>query len=113
MVAVIRDISDRIARFEAEKQLAVESTEREKDSQTNRFTRHEVKNGLLSAIGLCDALKESRGIMMNGTKEHSSSDNNAMTHPHHRTILELEVTLNEVLDTVLSEAMSRDVIHEK
>ena len=26
--------------------------------------------------------------------------------------MELETTLNEVLDTVLSEAMSRDVVHE-
>jgi len=106
MVAVIRDISERIARFEAEKQLAVESTERE-TKLTNRFTRHEVKNGLLSAIGLCDALKERTGI--NGTENYAS---NAVTHPC-RTILELEVMLNEVLDTVFSEAMSRDVIQEK
>lgn len=39
VLVVLRDISDRIQRFEAEKKLAVEATEREKDSQTNRFSK--------------------------------------------------------------------------
>ena len=43
MVGIIRDVSERLLRFEAEKQLAVETTERQKDSETNRFTRHEIK----------------------------------------------------------------------
>ena len=118
VVIVLRDISDRINRFEAEKRLAVESREREKDSQTNRFTRHEVKNGLLSAIGLCDTLKYSekhqtprpRGRRLKnvagsirGGKASFSAD---------QCLTELEKTLHEILDTVMSEAMSRDLIHE-
>jgi hypothetical protein len=115
MVVVIRDITERAKRFEAEKQLAIESTEREKDSQTNRFTRHEVKNGLLSAIGQCDALKDMGNVI--GKHENSSaavtndSDNLREAVDLGQCVSELETTLHEVLDTVLSEAMSRDVIH--
>lgn len=55
---VLRDISERFQRFEAEKQLVIEVTERKKDAEANRFTRHEVKNGLLAAIGLVDSMRE-------------------------------------------------------
>jgi len=102
ILVTLRDISDRVKRFEVEKKLAVESTEREKDAQTTRFTRHEVKNGLLAAMGHCDALKDSKQDFSTSEPLSTSS----------QVILELESTLNEVLDTVLSEAMSRDVIHE-
>lgn len=50
VVIVLRDISERFQRFKAEKQLVIEVTERKKDAEANRFTRHEVKNGLLAAI---------------------------------------------------------------
>ena len=55
---VVRDISERFRRFEAEKKVISETTARLKDAAANRFTRHEVKNGLLAAIGLCDSLNE-------------------------------------------------------
>jgi signal transduction histidine kinase len=55
---ILRDISDRILRFEAEKHVLQETTIRKKDAEANRFTRHEVKNGLLAAIGLVDHLRE-------------------------------------------------------
>ena len=114
MVIILRDVSDRIRRFEAEKQLAIQSTEREKDSQTNRFTKHEVKNGLLSAIGLCDAVKENSKQSKERVR-HSMSDIDSMDELHkveEDCLSQLDVTLNEILDTVLSEAMSRDVTHE-
>jgi hypothetical protein len=57
LMIVIRDISERQKRFEAEKQVVSESTARQKDAAANRFTRHEIKNGILSAIGLCDSLR--------------------------------------------------------
>jgi signal transduction histidine kinase len=55
---VMRDISERHQRFEAEKKLIEEQTARRKDFEANRFTRHEVKNGLLAAIGLMDSIRE-------------------------------------------------------
>lgn len=75
-----------------------ETTARKKDAAVNRFTRHEVKNGLLAAIGLCDNLKE---------YYHVDSDTKEQ-----QVLLELDKTLHEILDTVLAEAMARDVIHE-
>jgi hypothetical protein len=89
LVIVVRDVTERMARHEAEKRFIAESTARSKvitqsssnshvfsrfffvathsllilfhatkDAAANRFTRHEVKNGLLAAIGLSDGLSE-------------------------------------------------------
>lgn len=55
---VMRDITERCHRFETEKKLIAEQTARRKDFEANRFTRHEVKNGLLAAIGLMDSIRE-------------------------------------------------------
>jgi hypothetical protein len=118
VVMVFRDISERVERFEAQKQLAIASTEREKDSQTNRFTRHEIKNGLLSAIELCRALQEfGRDEVVDTTTNEKSTDkatDSLKKIPSHspQTLVELDTTLHEILDTVLSEAMCRDIIHE-
>jgi phage terminase small subunit len=55
---VVRDVTERYRRFEAERRSA-ESLARQQDAQAiNRFTRHEVKNGLLAGIELCDSLHE-------------------------------------------------------
>jgi len=152
LVIVVRDISERFHRFEAEKKVISETTAREKDAEANRFTRHEVKNGLLAAIGLCDSLHDSlidketssnKGFMTTGRRAGDSSDvasteklgkllslhtslsalqkmplssggssvTRLMTDLS-RCLGELDKTLHEVLDTVLAEAMARDVIHE-
>ena len=50
-LVVVRDISERYERFEMEKQLVAEITARKKDTEANRFTRHEVKNSILACIG--------------------------------------------------------------
>ena len=50
-LVVLRDISERFERFETEKKLVEEITARRKDAEANRFTRHEVKNSILAAIG--------------------------------------------------------------
>lgn len=157
LVIVLRDISERFQRFEAEKQLVVEMTERKKDAEANRFTRHEVKNGLLAAIGLVDTVRESfvshgnevtassafseymasrRRRVPQFSGESSSSQSSIVRntselslasseggsdegdrHPRSsgavaRSMAELDYTLREILDTVLSEAMARDVVHE-
>ena len=48
----------RFRRFEAEKLALSEMTARKRDSEANRFTRHEVKNGLLASLGLCDGISD-------------------------------------------------------
>ena len=102
LVIVVRNISERFHRFEAEKKAVSETTARIKDAAANRFTRHEVKNGLLAAIGLCDSLAETQ-----------SQDAQDESNDHgKRMVFELNKTLHEILETILAEAMARDVIHE-
>lgn len=121
ILVVVRDISERFRRFEAEKKVISETTARLKDAAANRFTRHEVKNGLLAAIGLCDSLRESivhdgkvQADQFNLIKKIVDPNDGCPTDPLNlsRYLFELDKTLHEILDTILAEAMARDVIHE-
>jgi hypothetical protein len=58
LLLVLRDVSERYQRFEIEKRLLEEVIVRKKDAEAIRFTRHEVKNGLLAAMGIVDSLRE-------------------------------------------------------
>lgn len=134
LIIVLRDVSERFRRFEAEKKVVSETTARQKDAEANRFTRHEVKNGLLSAIELCNILKSTQaksslassshgGNRLQSTSllpgdSHSSESNDdegngscAETEVS-KYVDDLGSTLHEVLDTILAEAMSREVIYE-
>jgi len=129
LIIVVRDISERFKRFEAEKKVISETMARQKDAEANRFTRHEVKNGLLAAIGLCDSLRESLSpknispMLLSqlssfcNINDKTSSDTNLNKLVHMpqdigQCMFELDKTLREILDTILAEAMARDVIHE-
>ena len=121
IVVVLRDISERSRIFETEKKLAIELTERKLDAQVNRFTRHEVKNGLLAAICLIGTVRETMDDETDKQNEEMSpvrfqldpnASGNKMKGDFTQNIYELDATLREVLDTVLSEAMAREVIHE-
>jgi len=143
LVIVVRDISERCRRFEAEKKAISETTARLRDAAANRFTRHEVKNGLLAAVALCDSLNESVQDMFkrigtleqqlaakddrgsnNGTGVNlddsssrrlslgSKNETSATISATGRYIYELDRTLHDILDTILAEAMARDVIWE-
>lgn len=129
LVIILRDISERCKRFEAEKKIVMESTARKKDAEANRFTRHEVKNGLLAAIGLTDSLRETclkkhpENAVLEGASsyENISQLNNSghledcdsnMQYDTFKYVAELDTLLREVLDTILQQAMARDLIHE-
>jgi dsDNA-binding SOS-regulon protein len=107
-----------------------EVTSRKKDEEANRFTRHEVKNALLAAMGILDHLKElmqrSNVLPKKNTDEKSMfllSDNAPMvfmdiggddtTSPQTKEVEEafneLDTTLKDVMDTILDEAMAREV----
>jgi two-component sensor histidine kinase len=75
----------------------------DRDAEANRFTRHEVKNGLLAAIGLCDSLSETAA---------GEQKKELFLGEITSSVIELDKTLREILDTVLSEAMARDIISE-
>ena len=68
--------------------------------------RHEVKNGLLSAIGIADAIHE---------KNHGAPCDRAAARTEEeieRWVGELQTTLTDTLNSVLSEAMARDLVHD-
>jgi signal transduction histidine kinase len=132
-IVVVRDVTERYRRFEAERRAHMESLARQQDAQAvNRFTRHEVKNGLLAGIELCDGLKISYAENENGIHLNPSTANGgpvsdrstAKTVPFadsaapqihkrmSRLIKELDLQLQQTLDTVMAEAMARDIIHE-
>ena len=138
VVVVLRDISERFQRFETEKQLVVAVTERKKDSEANRFARHEVKNSLLAAIGLVDTIKaamesqDGRDLsgktkifpslqelksrytvtQSNITTEQRHDENSEVSQDLPTCMRELDWTLREVLNTMMAEAMTRDVVNE-
>ena len=164
LIIVVRDISERFRRFEAEKKAVSETTARLRDAAANRFTRHEVKNGLLAAVALCNSLNEGVydlsakvealeqelaeknkliSFMRGGTNESNEPSEDSTSHEldrrqstkkcdkiqkynssdrslrssvgdmaTHRYLYELDNTLHEILDTILAEAMARDVIWE-
>ncbi|KAL7541450.1 hypothetical protein ACHAXR_013266 [Thalassiosira sp. AJA248-18] len=119
LIVIVRDISERVRAFEAEKQILYETTSRQKDAEANRFTRHEVKNGLLAAIGLyeslCDA--QSRQLVQADKKTADFGigfdlGDSGMGDDVVRCMNELGKSLHETLDTILIEAMTRDLIHD-
>mmetsp|Transcript_29734 Transcript_29734/g.46009 ORF Transcript_29734/g.46009 Transcript_29734/m.46009 type:complete len:1225 (-) Transcript_29734:27-3701(-) len=115
VVIVVRDVSERYRRFEAEKRFVFETTARQKDAEANRFTRHEVKNGLLAAIEICGNVREQVSADFNlfqkGFK-HDMLISEESVASRVENVTELDRTLHEVLDIVLAETMARDVIHE-
>lgn len=122
LFVVVRDISERFRRFEAEKKAVEESTARRKDSEANRFTRHEVKNGLLAALGLSDSLAETMKVaagplekLKEGVNDENAEDISKLCTVQDNVssiVKELDSAIHEVLETILTEAMARDVIHE-
>ncbi|KAL3809402.1 hypothetical protein ACHAXA_004583 [Cyclostephanos tholiformis] len=101
IVMVVRNVSEKYRRFEAEKKFVFESTARLKDAQANRFTRHEVKNGLLAAIEICGNVREQ---LSEPVMSHESLLSNL------ENMTELDRTLHDILDIILAETMARDVI---
>tara|TARA_B100000085_G_scaffold275103_1_gene292625 strand:- start:1796 stop:4306 length:2511 start_codon:yes stop_codon:yes gene_type:complete len=109
VLSVTRDITDRLKRHEAEKALAIQTTARKKDAEANSFIRHEVKNGLFSAIGQVDSMKE---MYINAIK-----DNDVYSVDFHSDVInrfgEIAYDLDGTLQTVLSEAMAKDIMNNE
>lgn len=108
-LTITRNIEDRIKRHEAEKNLAIETTKRMKDNEANSFQRHEVKNGLLSAIGHVESF-----IKMH---EHAKIDNNLLSMEYNNDMYnryqDLKLDLEYTLENVLFNAMAKDIINNE
>ena len=108
VVIVIRDVSERYRRFEAEKRFVFETTARQKDAEANRFTRHEVKNGLLAAIEICGNVREQISNDFNLFQKANMHDmliSEESVASRVENVAELDRTLHEVLDIVLAETV--------
>lgn len=122
VVAIVRNVTERYRRFEAESRVHAETLARQRDMHTaNRFTRHEVKNGLLSGIELCCVLGRSLKDLKTMVKDGESSPGDAqnllqnistmLDEKSMNSLVDLDGTLRGVLDTVLAEVMAREVVH--
>jgi hypothetical protein len=96
IVMVVRNVSERYRRFEAEKRFVYETAARQKDAQANRFTKHEVKNGLLAAIEICGNVREQLSESVLCEESFSNKLEN---------LTELDRTLHDVLDIILAETV--------
>jgi len=110
LVICIRNVTDRVRLAEAEKEVLAAAIERQKDEEANRFTRHEVKNGVLAAMSQCDSLSShfqkacDEGLMPEASHgAHNATQRSMLTG--------LRYGLNQTLEAVLSEAMAREVVH--
>ena len=57
LVVVVRDVTDRIEREQAEKEAIYLAAARERDEEANRFTRHEVKTSVIGALKQVDSIR--------------------------------------------------------
>lgn len=123
VIAVVRNVTERYLRFEAERRAHDEYQARQKEALTvNRFTRHEIKNGLLAGIELCQEASKLTAAMAAPSRGNLSRQNSLGSatrlgesgeeHSAINCIAQLDQTLHEVLDTVLAEAMAREIVHE-
>lgn len=108
IVLVVRNVSERFQRFEAEKRFIFETTARQRDAEANRFTRHEVKNGILAAIKICGNIhdqlsKNHPQRLLNDIDRTHDALNHLDSKPSGiETVNELDHTLHEVLDIILA-----------
>jgi hypothetical protein len=102
IVLVVRNVSERFQRFEAEKRFIFETTARQRDAEANRFTRHEVKNGILAAIEICGSIHDQ---LLNNPLHMMKDSSVAMGKRKSlgiESVDELDHTLHEVLDIILA-----------
>jgi hypothetical protein len=88
-VSEAKDASILAQRHEIEKLDVATTTAREVDKKASRFSRHEVKNGILTSIGLLESLTDAQA-----RKEDEVANS---------CLVELNNTLVEMLNTVVSE----------
>jgi len=97
-VIILRDVTDRDRVLEMEREVMSSSIERLKDEEANRFSRHEVKNGVLAAISQVDTLA-------------SAIQRGGDPHTFEKMLGSMRTGLSHTLETVLSQALARDVLH--
>lgn len=107
LVIIIRDISERVRLRSVEQQVMIQEVERRKDIEATRFTRHEVKNGILDAKEQLRSLQENfDNLLKKGLMEPS-----AHTDLCYKTS-EIAQGLDETLDAVAGNVVAKDIVNE-
>ena len=106
ILSVVRNITDRIERFQAEKN-SIQTIARKKDSQANSFIKHEVKNGLFSAKSQITILKDAYINAIQTNDVYKPGFHNDIIDKYNEVGFEIDTTLQ----TILSETMAKDIIN--
>lgn len=115
IIVLIRDVSERYERHEAEKKGAYETSEREIDDQANRFAKHEIKNGLLGAIEVCELLGGQICGDFNKLQKPKISSKESLAASlaaRFENVAELDTMLHEILDIILADTVSSFLVAE-
>ena len=107
LLSVVRNITDRIEKFEVEKKLAIQTVARKKDSEANSFIKHEVKNGLFSTQSQIKVLKDMYINAIQTNDVYKQEFHNNIIDKYNEVSFELDTTLQ----TILSETMAKDIIN--
>ena len=85
-----------------------EAVGREKDEEANRFTRHEVKNSVLAALAQVDLLRShhEESVGKGALREDVKYEERLRS-----GLGGLRTSLGQILETVLSQTMAREVMH--
>ena len=106
-LAITRDLTDRKAKEEAEKNYAVQTMARKKDEDANNLIRHEFKNGIIGLSGLVNGIID---IINQGFRDGTigSKDYAMDILTRLKNIMdELENTLN----MLMAEAMAKELVN--
>ena len=107
LVMIIRDISERVRLHTVEQQVMIQEVERRKDIEATRFTRHEVKNGILDAQAQLSSLKENfadfckKGLI----------DTSVRTDLQHQC-KQISERLAKTLETVAGNMVAKDIVND-
>lgn len=94
--------------FRIEKELVSVEVARRKDAQTVEFTRHEVKNGLLASIAQCQQVLDHHD---EGVRSGALIESQEHAERHCWLIAQTSAQLSRTLQTVLTDAMAREIVH--
>ncbi|KAG8462663.1 hypothetical protein KFE25_004639 [Diacronema lutheri] len=120
LIMVARDATDRLQLQRSEKELLAQRLCRQKDAEANAFTRHEVKNCVLEALTQCESLRELLGGALGahaaGGGGGGGGGGVGCGEPREsaslvRVVTEMEEKLKRTLNTVLAQAMARELVH--
>jgi hypothetical protein len=110
-VSEARNATALARRHEIEKLDVATTTAREVDKKASHFERHEVKNGLLTSIGLLDSLTDAQARRKRSTSRVDGASQQE-DEAESSCLSELNNTLVEMLETVISEVnMTRATMH--